>query len=187
MAHKRLKQAQDLPKNKIRVARKRKRIVQLAVKGKTIREMSEALTAEGYTGTSRAQVHRDLVFLAKTSSQNVEEAREEAHDELRQLKKMIATAEQLTFGEKVDKHLAVHDRLSRLLGMDAPTKSVSASINANAGTPSEAFEFLRHAHGLSEEQLAETYAFMDELPRKPLVIDASYFPEPEQPGGKEPM
>jgi hypothetical protein len=39
------------------------------------------------------------------------------------------------------------------------------------------FEFLRHAHGLSEEQMAEVWQFMDSLPRLKSTIDASYFPD----------
>jgi predicted DNA-binding transcriptional regulator YafY len=180
------KRPQDQPRTKVRIAKRRARVLQLLVEGKNSCSASKILKAEGFgKGSSQPVVYRDIQALQQQFADRIPVEREEAYQELKQLKQFVKAAEDMTSSDVVTGLLAVHDRLARLCGLDAPTKSVSATVTANAGGPPEAFEFLRHAHGLSEEQLAEVYVFMDQLPRKPLVIDASYFPEPEPAGEEE--
>jgi hypothetical protein len=182
--NKRSRRPQDQPQTKIRVSRRREKLTKIFAKGATVSKAHEQLREEGIE-VCRATVGFDLQAIRGDFADRLPQAREDAYNELQQLKKLVAKTEKMRLGEKIDKHLAIHDRVARLLGLDAPTKSVSASISANAGGPSEAFEFLRHAHGLSEEQLAEVYSFMDQLPRKPLTLDARFFNEPEQTGEEE--
>ena len=55
--------------------------------------------------------------------------------------------------------------------------AASSLLALNVEPSGTSFEFLKHSHGLSEEQLNELWAYMDALPRDgPPVIDASYFP-----------
>jgi hypothetical protein len=174
---------QDKPQTALRIAERRTRLLQLFRAGKSTREASKVLKSEGYgRGSSQPTVAKDLVAMRADFAARVPEEREQTYRELKGYKEIVAAAEDMGTGEQIKLLLEVQDRLSRLLGLDAPTKSVSATVSANAGGPAEAFEFLRHSHGLSEEQLAEVYAFMDQLPRKPLVIDASSFTEDEPAG-----
>jgi len=39
------------------------------------------------------------------------------------------------------------------------------------------FDFLRHAHGLSEADMAKVFAYMDGLPREKPAIDGSFYPD----------
>jgi hypothetical protein len=62
------------------------------------------------------------------------------------------------------------------LGISGTTARTNVLVNVE-GEQGATFEFRRHAHGLSPEQLLEVWAFMDGLPRQKPVIDASYFPD----------
>jgi hypothetical protein len=39
------------------------------------------------------------------------------------------------------------------------------------------FDFLRHAHGISQANMETVWTFMDSLPKEAPVVDASYFPD----------
>lgn len=63
------------------------------------------------------------------------------------------------------------------LGISGTTARTNVLVNVEGVDQGAAFEFRKHAHGLTEEQLREVWAFMDALPRQKLAIDASYFPD----------
>jgi len=169
-------QSQDKPQTKLRVQSRRARLVKLFAEGMSVRQASKQLKAEGFgKGTSRAVVGKDLQALAREAPKKVEQARQEAGEQLCGLRQIIANAEELGLKDQVGLLLDVHDRYARLLGLDAPTKAITASITPE-GT---AYDFLRHSHGLDDGQLAEVYAFMDGLERQKPVIDASFFPQEE--------
>jgi hypothetical protein len=169
------RQSQDKPQVKIRVQSRRARLTKLFAEGKTVRQAQKIINAEGHKA-SRALVGFDLQALAKEAPIKVARAREEAGEQLRGLRQIIANAEELGLKDQVNLLLDVHDRYARLLGLDAPSKSVQAVVSPDGA----AFEFLRHSHGLSDDQLTKVYTYMDTLEREKPVIDASYFP-PEEP------
>jgi hypothetical protein len=126
------RQSQDKAQNKLRIARRREKVTKMATEGRTLREMQAQLRAEGFEkGTSLPILSRDVNALKETFEDRVPAAREEAYHELQALKKMVARAEELHLGDKIDKHLAIHDRLARLLGLDAATKNVNLNVTAS--------------------------------------------------------
>jgi len=68
----------------------------------------------------------------------------------------------------------IRQEISALLGLNSPAKSITAHITDGTGLT---FEFLKHAHGIGEDDMKKVFAFMDALPRQRPVIDASYFPD----------
>jgi hypothetical protein len=125
-------QSQDKPQTKIRVARKRTRLVKLFEEGKSVRQAAATLKKEGFTkGTAIGTVHADLKIIQGDFSDRLPKAREDAYKELQQLKKMVAREETMRTGEKVQSHLAIHDRVARLLGLDAPTRSLAMNVTTS--------------------------------------------------------
>src|SRR6266446_2138434 len=123
------RQSQDKPQTKIRVQTRRARLVQLFAEGMTIREAQKIINKEGIKA-SRALVGFDLQAIAREAPQCVEDAREEARVQLRGLRKLISDAKKLGLKDQVTLLLQIHDRYSRLLGLDAPTKAVTAVVTA---------------------------------------------------------
>lgn len=67
------------------------------------------------------------------------------------------------------------------LGFSGTAAKNLFAIQNNAGEMTGVtVEFLKHSHGLSDTQIEEVFAFMDALPRAPIVVDASYFPPTEE-------
>jgi len=54
---------------------------------------------------------------------------------------------------------------------------LAVSVDNNPGGVT--FEFLQHSHGLTEDQFAELWAFMDAMPREELTLDAASLPGDE--------
>lgn len=168
-------QQQDKPQTKLRVQTRRKRLVEIFAEGKSVRQASKQLKAEGFgRGSSPAVVGHDLQALSREAPKHVERARQEAGEQLRGIRQIIANAEELGLKDQVNLLLDVHDRYARLLGLDAPTKAITASITPES--TGVMYEFLRHSHGLDDGQLAQVYVFMDKMERQKPVIDASFFP-----------
>jgi hypothetical protein len=155
---KKRRQSQDKKQNKIRVAKKRARLVDLFAEGKTVRQASKQLKREGFTrGTSRAMVGFDLQRLAREAPACVEDARLEARNQLRALNTAIASAKQLGLKDQVLLLLQIHDRYSRLLGLDAPQKSINANL-----TPAVAPDVVKMTFGEPVEKTSD------------LISDAEY-------------
>lgn len=128
------KRSQDKPQNKMRVAKKRARLVEIFAEGKTVRQAAKQLKAEGFTkGTSIAVVGKDLQALSRTAIASVEEVRVEAYAELQSLKNFVMIKAMMRDKEAVDCLLSIHDRIARLLGLDAPAKSINANVTAPPG------------------------------------------------------
>src|SRR5467141_3235571 len=156
------KQSQNAPKNVIRVAKKRARLVTLFSEGATVRQAAKQLKAEGFKkGASRSAVGADLQALAREAPQKVEEARQEAGEQLRGLRQLINNAEELGLKDQVGLLLQVHDRYSRLLGLDAPTKSVSATFNGDVdpATLIGYRKFVSVTSNMDQATLARVYEF----------------------------
>ena len=71
---------------------------------------------------------------------------------------------------------SIRDSISRLMGYDAPSKSITAHVTANTSVQ---YRFLEHSHGLSADQIEEVFKFMDALPRRKVTIDMSGFGPPQ--------
>ena len=123
---------QDRSTTKVRMAAKKERLMKLCIReGKTVRQASKILKAEGFIkGVSKTRLGADLQTMSRDAPKNVETARQEAEVELRAMKNFVFEAEDLNSKETVDSLLSIHDRIARLLGLDAPAKSVSATIDA---------------------------------------------------------
>jgi hypothetical protein len=126
------RQSQDKPQTKIRVQTRRARLVTLFAEGMTVREAQKIINAEGIKA-SRALVGFDLQAIAREAPLCVEDAREEARVQLRGLRKAIESAKKLGLKDQVNLLLAIHDRYSRLLGLDAPAKSINAVVTTPPG------------------------------------------------------
>jgi hypothetical protein len=168
---------QDKPQTKLRIANRRARLTKLFAEGKSVRAAAKVLQAEGHKGASVANVGFDLQALAREAPTKVETARAEAHTELTALKKFIAESD-MSDSDTVHGLLAIHDRIARLLGLDAPTKSINANLSSEL-TPIYT-DFLRCSHGLSDDQMAQVFEYMKALPRAQIVVDASYLPPAEE-------
>jgi len=124
-------QSQDKPQTKLRVSSRRARLMKLFAEGKSVRAAAMVLRKEGYRGASDANVGFDLQAMSREAPAKVEDARNQAELELRALKKFIADADDMDSSETVSSLLAVHDRVARLLGLDAPTKSIGVKVDAS--------------------------------------------------------
>jgi hypothetical protein len=171
------RQSQDRPQNKLRVAKKRARLAKLFAEGKTVRAASKQLKAEGFTkGTSRSTIGEDLQLLAKTAVEHVEEARIEAGAELRDLKLAIKTAKRLGLKDQVQLLLQVHDRYARLLGLDAPAKSVTANFSQLTPEYVEVAKVMADVDRAKLPQFMERFRALAEKFVKPLELKAEFFP-----------
>lgn len=64
------------------------------------------------------------------------------------------------------------------LGISGTASRTNVLVNLESSEQrNSTFEFLKHSHGLSEEQLLAVWEFMDSLPRQKTTIDASFFPD----------
>ncbi len=150
---------QDKPQTKIRIAKRRARLVQLFAEGLSTRKAAKQLAKEGFKKCGPAIVARDLQAISRETP--LEDARHEAHVTLRGLQQFVVDASDMKDTETVNSLLQIHDRLARLLGLDAPTKSVKAVITPEAtGLYSRFLEATRH---LNEEQIESVFAFAGTL------------------------
>jgi hypothetical protein len=178
------RQSQDKPQTKIRVARKRARLTELFSKGKTLREAGKILRDEGFEkGTSLATLHDDLQIIKGDFADRLPEERERALTKLKSWMNDLEADGTLRRPEQIAGCLAVYDRLARLLGLDAPTKSVK--VNVDGGSPEQLIgyrRFVAECQSLSPEDLEKVYVFARSL-RKPRVLDAAIAVLEESEGG----
>jgi hypothetical protein len=140
-------------------------LIPLFAEGKTVRQAAKVLKAEGFPKASVAIVGRDLQALAREAPQKVEEARQEAGEQLRGLRQLINNAEELGLKDQVGLLLQVHDRYARLLGLDAPTKSVSATFNGDVdpATLIGYRKFVSVTSNMDQATLSRVYEFAAKL------------------------
>lgn len=127
---------QDRASTKARIASRKARVIDLCVhKGKTVREAALILKEEGViVGANKTSVGETLQLIQRDFSQMVPQERAKAYDRLQGFLDELETAKKsgkLDLRASISDSLAVMDRLSRLLGTDAPTKSISAKVNAD--------------------------------------------------------
>jgi hypothetical protein len=175
MSRKTLKQ--DRASAKARMQAKKARVIDLVIKkGKTIREASKILKAEGFEiGASKSAVGVALKAIERDFSQIVPQERAKAYDRLQGFLDELETAKksgQLDLRASISDSLAVMDRLSRLLGTDAPTKSISAKVNADVD-PDQLVgyrRFVAETRGLDREQIEAVYKFARSLARPTVTV-----------------
>ena len=161
---------QDKPQVKIRIANRRARLTKLFAEGKSTREAAKMLQAEGIK-TSKTVVARDLQALAALAPANIQTARAEAHSELTALKQFVVGADDMKDSETIHSLLAIHDRIVTLLGLAAPTKSISAKVNADVD-PSALVgyrKFVAVTCHMDAATLEKVYTFASKLNVAPAV------------------
>jgi hypothetical protein len=166
---------QDKPQTKLRMQSRRARALQLFKQGKSTREASRILKSEGFPKVSQSTVSCDLRALQADFAEIVPQERQAAYEELKGLKDLITRADDLKTGEAIKLLLETHDRLSRLLGLDAPIKTVKANIDATVD-PAQLQGYRRfvvETQLLSLAQLEEVYKYARSLRPAPSPINLS--------------
>jgi len=114
------------------IEKRRTRLLELKQEGKTTIEAEEILTAEGFPA-DRVTLWRDLkgmmVKLEVNNSETYLQLKQEQDTILRRMEELLIT-------EQVDPEVArewraIRKDIGALWGLDAPSKSISASVNAD--------------------------------------------------------
>lgn len=163
---------QDKPQTKLRIANRRARLTQLFAQGLSKRKAAKILRQEGYVGASDANVGFDLQAMTREAPKRVEQARVEAEVELKALKRFVANSD-MSDGDTVHALLAIHDRIARLLGLDAPSKSVTA--NATVSLTPEYIEVAKAMADVALEDRPKVLEFARSL-AKPLELTPEMMP-----------
>lgn len=164
-------------KNKGRVTaivsqKRRQDAIAMIGEGKSQKEVARVL------GVTPVAVCKSLKKLRETMQTAT------AHDYAIYRKGQLAILEQIEASlleNKVTPEVArewrqIRGDIATLLGLNSPAKSIVATTpNLNPTV----VEFLKASHGLSEQQLIQTFESMKALPRAPIVVDASYLPPAE--------
>jgi len=114
-------------------AKAKARVLDLCVKSdRTIRQASAILKAEGFErGVSRTRVGVALQEIAQDMSDKVPQERQKAYNRLSRFLDELEEAKRegkLNLRASIADSLQVMDRLSKLLGLDAPTKAINANF-----------------------------------------------------------
>jgi hypothetical protein len=164
---------QDQPQSKLRIKARRERVVQLCAKdGKSTREASAILKREGFgKGSSQPVVVRDLQALSQQFSDRIPEEREKAYSKLSGWLDQLENDPNLRSHERIREAANIYDRLERLLGLAAPTKSISAKVDATVDQ-GQYSRFVSAIAGLSEDAVNSVFEFARSLPR-PKTLQAA--------------
>ncbi|MBI3477130.1 MAG: hypothetical protein HY010_15465 [Acidobacteria bacterium] len=158
------------------MAAKKKRLTTLCIReGKSIRAASAILKQEGFAvGASKTRLGADLLAISREAPKAFERERQTAYGELKTLQKFVADADDMNSKETVDSLLAIRDRINRLLGLDAPQKSVVA----NVGLTPAYIEIAKAMADVAPEDRLKVLAYIRSLV-KPLELTADCFPPTE--------
>ena len=145
--------------------------------------MVQEMLAQGKTDTEMAEAigcHRNSIQNYKAAIPPVAAAREDQLSRVTQMWQNIEADNTMTSAEK---HLAFARWMKiemDLTGTAAPTKSISAHFDAEHSI--EYLQFKKATSGLSEEQRQKVLHYAESLERMYVapVMDASWFPAPEQ-------
>jgi Homeodomain-like domain len=154
---------------------RRARALQLMKDGKNQSQIAEELRV------SRQTFWRDLQAIEARyvagSSEDVKQFKEAQYQALIKIEE--ATAQGTIEPEVANALTRIRESVAKLLGLNAPTKSVVAHTS-----PSHDIlymKFRKAIFDLTETQIADVLAYATNLPREPVVTvrDASWFPAPE--------
>jgi hypothetical protein len=121
-------------------------------------------------GVSRMTFWRDLQAIearyVEGSKEDVAAFKKSQYDALMRIES--ATAEGSIEPEVANTLVRVRDSVARLLGLNAPSKSISASVNVklDPATMGMYDRFFHECGGLTSEQFEQVWQFMRQLPRK---------------------
>jgi len=157
------------------IEKRRTRLLELKQEGKTTIEAEEILTAEGFPA-DRVTLWRDLkgmmVKLEVNNSETYLQLKQEQNTILRCMEELLIT-------EQVDPEVArewraIRKDIGELWGLDAPSKSIHAHVNADAEKLVQGFyvEFAKRTmklkHAASWQRL---WDFIDSMPDDYAVED----------------
>jgi len=151
---------------------RRNRLLELLSQGKSEVQAAEVLRAEGFPA-SHDTVERDVDKLAlgwrKTNAEAFEQHRATQLAHLADLREQLVNPA-IKPDRKIELALSILDREIELLGTKAPSKSITATVNAD-GT-GRFHKFVQAAAGLSEAQLERVFQFAASLEREQLTMPA---------------
>jgi hypothetical protein len=128
-------------------------------------ETQDAIAA--LLGISRTTFWRDLQTIearyVEGSQEDVAAFKKTQYEALIRIES--ATAEGSIEPEVANALVRVRDSVARLLGLNAPIKSIQANVNINPEHSTEFLLFKEACAGLTEDQLHEVYAAAKTLPR----------------------
>lgn len=156
-------------------AERQARALQLMKEGKTQAAIAEELRI------SRQTFWRDLQAIeahyVSGADADIQQFKEAQYRALMKLEE--ATAKGVISPDVTNALTRIRDSVAKLLGLNAPTKSVSMSVNPE--TSPLFLKFKAAVDGLTEAQIESVLAYATALVREPRVVvkDASWFPEPE--------
>lgn len=157
-------------RRKIKAAERTSEALQLINEGVGVSEVARRI------GVNRKTLYRNLRKITDqrtaANADTYEALRERHAAELQAMVDGIFRSD-LSDAEMFETFRKYKADIARLLGINRERATANTAVQVNVG---ESTEFLRHSHGLTEEQLTQVFAYMDSLPRAPLVIDASFDP-----------
>lgn len=148
---------------------RKNRLLELLAEGKTQSEAAEILRVENYPADLRT-VQRDVQSLrgqwGKENMTQFEQWRDEHIAELQELREKLEDPS-IEAKDKIALALAIIREDSRIKGTAAPSKSITANVNADVD-PAKLVgyrEFLYHTRHLTEDDIRRlVYPFCDQLP-----------------------
>jgi hypothetical protein len=175
---------------KLEMERRRARVGELVASGKDLRSCERLLREEGFAHADHVTVSRDAAHarqeLAAQTLKTTEEYRQRQLGKLECLEEFVQTQADLSDAETVDRSLAVHDRVARLLGLDLarPSASVTVNVGGDAGSLEGYARFktaTRFIH--SPEKWQRIWTFIAELGQDEITLtmppaEPKQLPEP---------
>jgi predicted HTH transcriptional regulator len=152
-------------------------IRRLVAEGKTNKEIAEILGV--CTKTVERKITKIMNELAGKNVSQVQLWRDELIEELYDARLEVEASREPgkpLSAKLVNTLLGIIALDAKLKGAFAPERSITAHVEVNTTVQ---YQFLEHAHGLSQEQIEEVFRFMDSLPRKQTTIDLTGFAEPK--------
>lgn len=150
----------------LQVTQRRQRLIELASQGFTDEAAAKVI------GASVSTVQRDWRTIR---SESTETQRAKFAAELEEMKRFILEEARVTDKALVELWLGVADRLAKLFGWNAPTKSIVGHQDLNHGLM---YEFLEHSYGLSDDWVrVNIFPILDAQPRQSIKPDFSGFSE----------
>jgi hypothetical protein len=148
---------------------RRARVLKLSMMGKSASEIA------GVEGIAVQTVYNNLSLARKETSIKAAEVREEIDADLLMLRQFALDSEEMTDAEIVSAVRGCGQDRARLFGADAPSRSESVNITANAENLERFRAILQACSGLDETQFQQG---LDALRAIPRVVQA--LPEPPE-------
>lgn len=160
---------------------RRNRLLELLADGKTAAQAAEVLRVEGFPA-SHDTIQRDVAELRPAwRKENASVFEGQQAEELIRLAELEAALIDpgIKPDRKIELALSIIAARVKLLGLNAPTKSIIGHVDAE--TSPMFLKFKKATAGLSDGQLEEAFKHLTSLPRVQVVTlkDDSWFPAKE--------